>query len=745
MFRQQQCTGSDRTTMVCSPACSACLQGKRARAKPDQSKAATTARPSQASFTCFHTPAVAQGNIPPHTSRHAPVHQQAATPAPSAAPPQADQLSVTATQEVAPPAEDVKQLMQCDVHASVPNGEDAHAEQQPATQVASSLRNQDTGLSAVPASLPNEASLRVLVSEECLLLPGHTDSSPAAGLVQSAECRAAAPLGLPATPCWQGTPAGAPLTPLSSHPIDALEGSDTTTASTSTTGPTSHALPAHSDLLSAEAEPPLSLGLSNTTVISTHAHLSSQHLGYHASPCRLAQSRSQQDKESWMHSQHSEGLLVPLDADAVMLEMDSDLGLSVSADRLISPASSVASWQRGLSAATSSASSSRSSRLFPTLPDSMPVSVDRLHQHQHESLLRSGGMDPDRLPPLTSSPHADSGLCPSFGPMFASSPLAEAWHHPYQPHHHPHQQQESASHATWPSSTSPQQQPDFPCTEGLSGWSSSQCILPVNTDFVVAAAQLQHAVAQAEQLYRASHYGMPSTQQGTTGGSMSHAGSERSATSGQEHAPMGGCSQQLPSALPSRLPSAPPSALPDSRGMGIQHALRRAVEPAYPVHQPLWVPQGEYLWPLLAPASFLLLRVVLMHNRLTFPVCFSLIVVAASMIIKPDLMCLRAASCCSTDAQSAFCALCCCVIGFMPALYALRAESLLQRSLSSQLLTAGQGTGSASMPACSNVEDQRLLVAQPGQLLLKQEMQKALTILQRALQQQYCNAAAAGG
>lgn len=628
--------------MVYVPACSACLQGKRARAKPDQSKAATTARPSQASFTCFHHPAVAPGSTPPHTPRHAHVHQQAVTPAPCAAPPQADHLSATAAQEPAPPAEGFAQLIECDVHASAPFDGHAHAEQLPVTPSASTLRARDTKLSAVPAALPNQASLRMLVSEDCLLLPGHAGSSPAAGLVQSAECRAAAPLGSPATPSWQGTPADTPLTPLSSHPIDAKEASETTTASTSTTGPSSDALPAHSDLLSAEAEPPSSSGLSNIEVVSTHGHLSSQHLGHHASPCLLSQSQSQHDEDSWTPSQHCEELLMPLDADAVMLEVDPDLGLSVSADGLISLASSVASWQRDLTAATSPASSSRSSRLFPTMPDSMPVSLDRLHQHQQESALSSGDMTPDRLPPLTLSPHADSGLCPSLGPMVGSCPLAEPWHHPYQPYHHPHQQQESAPHAA-STSRQQQQQLDFPSTQDLPGWSSSQCIPPVTTDFVVAAAQLRDAVAQAEQLYRASHYGMPSAQQDTTGGSMSvtcQAGSERSATFWQKHAPTWGCSQQLPSALPSCLPSALPSALPYSRGMGVQHALRRAAEPAYPVQQLLWVPQGGYLWrPCLHKPAVQLLRLVSTDFQSAFHVQHAVLSCCITAILHLLFMC----------------------------------------------------------------------------------------------------------
>lgn len=49
------------------------------------------------------------------------------------------------------------------------------------------------------------------------------------------------------------------------------------------------------------------------------------------------------------------------------------------------------------------------------------------------------------------------------------------------------------------------------------------------------------------------------------------------------------------------------------------------------------------------------------------------------------------------------------------------------------------------MPACANGEDKQQLVAQPGQMLLRQEMQKALSTLQRALQQLNNKQAAAGG
>lgn len=571
---------------------STCLQSKRARSKPDHPKAATTARPSQASFTCFHAPAVASSQTPPHTPQHPNVHGQATTPALCAGTLQADQLPAAAPVPALPAQGSKQHALQFVADAGMASRKHAPLKLQSMSPTVALLRTRDTNLSAES----NQASPHLLTGEECMLLPGHAGNSPMAGLVQPAGCGAAL-LGSPATPSWQGTPpADTPLlTPLSSHPIDALQGSATSSASTSTTGPSKHALPAHSSLLeaSAEAEAPSSSGLSNSALETTSPPLCSQHLGCHASPCLAAQAEPQrQARGSWTPGQPPEGLPTPLDVDDVLLELDSDLA---SADGLISPASSVASWQRDPAAASSPTSSSHPSQLFPSMPDGMPVSLDRPHQHH----CISGDMTSDRLYSLTANPHADSGLCPAFAPMFGSPPLPEPWHNPDQAPHQPHQQQAAASHPIPPMGSSSWQQTDSPGTQGFPGWSSTWSgTATVTTDYAVAAAQLQQAVAQAEQLYRGSSPCTASAQQGKVGDSMSvtrQAGAMHSATSRQEQAVTGGCSLQLPSALPTSLLPA----LSRSSCMGVQHALRWAAEPTCPVQQPLWVPQGEYFCPCL--------------------------------------------------------------------------------------------------------------------------------------------------
>ena len=486
----------------------------------------------------------------------------------------------------APGTEGSERQIRCAAQAYPPNDQQALVKQQPMASVASFPWIQTAQTSAVTAASPNQASLCILAGQGCLPLSEHADNSPAVGLVRTAGGGTAL-LGSPATPSWQGIPAGTAPTPLSSHPIDALEESDMASASSSTTDPASYSLPAHSDkrsgqLRSAESEAPLSPGLSNMGVPTNDGHLSIQDTIYAGSGCLHA--KPQPLQVSWMPSQCLDRLSSSLDADAVVLEMESDV--SVSADGLISPASSVASWQRDLTA-HSPASSSHSSKLFPTLPNGTPSSLDRHRQHQRR-LTSEGSILQSAYPP-NSRADGTLGLYHASAPMCGLSPLPGPWHMPYQPHHHPHQQQQgSASDATSPLNTpwQQQQQPELPGVHDSAGQRSQQFTSVVTADYVTAAAQLRQAVAQAEQLYRASIRATDSAQQCGLGDSMyvaGQAGTMRFGTSGQEQAPVGGYSEQLPAALP------------DSRRIGVEHALRRAAEAAYPLQQPVWVPQGAHL------------------------------------------------------------------------------------------------------------------------------------------------------
>ena len=559
------------------------LQGKRARAKPVQPKDTTTVRSSQASFTCFHASAVASGDTPRHTPQRTPVRQQTASPASCVHPKQGDQLPATAAQATAPPAEACERQTRGVVEVCAPSSQTTARKQQLMSSVASLPWSQNAQATALPAPL------HPLAGQSGLTLSGHADNSPDGEQGHTAGCGVALP-GSPATPSWQGNPAGTPPSPLSSHPINALEGSEAASASTSTTDAASDSILAHSKersalLRSAESEAPFSTELGNVVAPSADGHLPTQDLDHGGSCCRHTDAQPHRGSLTPEQGRHCpEGLSPPLEADAVMLEMESDL--AVSADGLISPASSVASWQRRL-ATHSPASSTHSSKLLPAMSSGIALSVDRQQQHlpylTTDSVLESAY-------PVDSRADGSPGLCHASAPMSDSSPLPEPWHYPYQPHHHPYQQQGSASDAPSPSSTPWREQPDLQDTHDYESQSSRRGTPIVTAGYAAAAAKLRLAVAQAEQLYRASNDTTESLQGEVWSNSMDvigQAGAASSDTSGQDQDSVGGFSQHVLSALP------------DSRRLGVRHAMRRAAEPACPMQQALWVPQGNQLLLLL--------------------------------------------------------------------------------------------------------------------------------------------------
>ena len=591
------------------------MQGKRARAKPEQSKA-TTVRSSQASLTCFHASAVTLGDTPGHTpQRTPPVRQQTASPASGAHPKQGDRLPVTAAQPAAAP----EQQPQGVVDVCAPGGNNTARKQQQLMSPVASLpwiQNAQTA-----AALPDQAPLHLLAGERRPSQSRHADNSPEVGQGHIAGCESAM-LGSPAGPGWQGPPADTPPTPLSSHPIDALEGSEAASASTSATDAASDPLFAHSDersnrVRSSECETPFSPEFGNMVGPSLDGHLPTQDLD-HGSSCWLhTDAQPQHGSLKRGKGRHCpQGGSLPLEADAVMLEMESDI--SVSADGLMSPASSAKLWQSHIAAHSPAssprspassprspassprspassqhlpASSSHSNKLLPTMSHDTALSLDNHQQHLH--LLTTDAIL-ERADPVDSRADGIPGLYHASAPMSDSSPLPGPWHYPYQPHHHPCKQQGSAPSVTSPSSTSWQQQSELQGTNDSAGQSSRHRTPFVTADYAAAAAQLRQAVAQAEQLYQVSNQ-TTSQQCGVWSNSMDavgQAGAACSDTSGQEQDAVGGCSQQLPSALPL------------SRRLGVQHAMRRGAEPSYPMQQPVWVPQGITSAPPLHKSAF---------------------------------------------------------------------------------------------------------------------------------------------
>lgn len=558
------------------------MQAKRAKAKPGQAKAATTARSSQASFTCFHASAVASGDTPRHAPQDTPQRtQQAAPPASSV---QGDQPPATTAQVPAPFAQGSVQQIEGGMDSCAPSWQHAAGKQQSMSTVASLPR---IHIAQTDAASPDQAPKHRLAGKGGLLLSGHADSGPVAGQGRTAGCGMAL-LGSPATPSWRGTPAGTPPTPLSSHPIDTLDGSEGTSASTSATDAASDSLLAHLEqrsglLRSAESEAPLFPALSNIRGTTHDAHLPAQDLVCDGSYC--LQADAQPPQRGSLVPRHGrdcpEGASLALEADAVMLEMESDP--SVCADELTSPASSAASWPRQL-AAHLPASVSPCNKLNPAMPGGTPLSLSRHQQLPH---LATKELVLEGTYPLEARADGSSGLCHASASLFEAPLGQELWRYPYQPHpHHPHQQQQQGL-PTSPSSTAWQQQPELQAVHDLASQSSWRYTPTVATDYAVAAAQLRQAVAQAEQLHRACTHITDSSQQHAARNDIvimhDQPGAACSGAPGQRQSPAEGCSYQQPPALPySRL-----------MGINFQHAMRRAEEPAYAMQPPVWVPQGN--------------------------------------------------------------------------------------------------------------------------------------------------------
>ena len=443
------------------------------------------------------------------------------------------------------------------------------------------------------AALPDQAPQHRLAGKGCSLLSGHADNGPVAGQGRLAGWGTAL-LGSPATPSWRGTPAGTPPTPLSSHPIDALDGSEGTSASTSATDAASDSLLAHSEqhsllLRGPKSDAPFNLALSDMGGTTHDAHLPAQDLVCDGSYCLQADAQLPQ-RGSLIPKQgirdYPAGAALPLEADAVMLDVESDL--SVCPDELTSPASSAASWPRHLTT-HSPASTPPSSKLTPTMPGGTALSLDR---HQQLPRLATGKPALESMYPLEARADGSSGLCHASASMSAAAPLGpELWHYPYQPdtHLHPHQQQQQGW-PTSPSSTAWQQQPGLQPVRDLASQSSQRNTPTVATDYAVAAAQLRQAVAQAVQLYRGTFtHVTKSSQQHTAGDDImtvhDQSGAACSGIPGQRQSPVESCSYQLPPALPHSRHTE----------FDVQHAMRRAEEPAYSLQPPVWVPQGEPL------------------------------------------------------------------------------------------------------------------------------------------------------
>lgn len=362
------------------------------------------------------------------------------------------------------------------------------------------------------------------------------------------------PLG---TPKWQGAPVGTPPNPLSSHPIDALEGSDFASASASTTDSGIVPSPAlsdnHSRLLRAAPQPPDTAQHDPATATGSPVPT----LGSEQ-PAWMQVNAQQEQQGSLGLSQGRQSLTapsLPLDADAVMLELESDL--SVSADGLISPASSTSSWPRSF-ATRAFTSSSRSVDIFASSPSATAHSLDRQPQSQtHPSIEDSFPKDQYLV---TSRATATSPLLNESASGSVSSSLPASWYS-----HHQQQQKQLLRQ-------------QLHSQRDLSRQSSRHPNVPVLADFVSAAAQLRQAVAQAEQLYRAS---AQTACLSDAGGSLRvpSSGTDTAATE-EEQSPAQGYLQQLPSALP------------QCRNSRLQSALRRSAEPASSLQQPLWVPQG---------------------------------------------------------------------------------------------------------------------------------------------------------
>ena len=477
------CTLTCRTTLLCADAAhTMCahyqskspklhMQGRHgkgtAKTKPDASAAAPNARlPSHSSFSCFNAPAVASGNTPrQHTAQ-----QQTQTQ------PMSDRQSGAVLQA------------------------DANASSRQLTPVvplqckSAVVLQADNALAAMPpglASLGNSAQTAVLgTAPSSSPVPGETGTascgpnqeSPGAAGVGPAlgTFGAACPvLQDPATPSWQGLLADMPPTPLSSHPIDALDESESAPSGTDS----SALSPAHSRDHSIPADhqrsgPNTPVGLSHDQSSAhsscgnsdqqSHGHAVGQHPQQQTAHHSQQQQQQQQastlsDAQTSAASRHQQASS-SLDSDAVMLDFASEL--SGSNNELMSPSSSVASWQRALSQL-----GSESSQKFTPLVSQIAFASSQ--QNSPEALWSR----PEAVS-LRASAHSP-GLLPDFAPMFASTPLPGAW----QQHHLP-----SLSSSPSPTGCQQDQSAEQPALEPYSE----------------AAAQLRAAVTHAVKLLTAS-------------------------------------------------------------------------------------------------------------------------------------------------------------------------------------------------------------------------------------------------
>ncbi|DBA82764.1 TPA: hypothetical protein ACH3X1_006992 [Trebouxia sp. C0004] len=437
-----------------------------AKTKPEASAAAPSARlPSHSSFTCFTAPAVACGNTP---RQHTPQQQTQLQPtsgSQSGSALKADAIASYYQQH---------QLMPVQRKCAVEN----QAGYASAAMPPGLARLDSSARTAVPSTAPS--------SSPDLGSPGAAGLGPAPSgaacpaLQGPASSGAACPiLQDPATPSWQGLLADKPPTPLSSHPIDALDESDSAPSGTDSSAMS----PAHSKDHSVPADNqqsgPLSLGhhpsdahggadQTQHQAISQHPqqqtahHSQQQHQQQQADTLSHAQTISTRQQEQTSSSPGS---------DAVVLDFDSEL--SGSNNGLTSPSSSVASWQRALS----QLGSDSSHRFSQTQERAFASS-----QHDSPEGLWSG---PEAFGSRASA-HSP-GLFPDFAPMFASTPLPGAW----QQHHLP-------SPSITPSLTGCQQEQ-----------SAEQLLGSAWEPFSQAAAQLRAAVTHAVKLLTAPQAAAP--------------------------------------------------------------------------------------------------------------------------------------------------------------------------------------------------------------------------------------------
>ena len=458
------------------------MQGRHAKGtaktKPEASAAAPSARlPSHSSFTCFTAPAVASGNTPrQHTAQ-----QQMQTQLQ----PMSDRQSGTALQADA----SASYHQQHKLMPVVPLQHNCAVEDQAGHALAAmppGLASLDhSAQSAVPnsalssSSVPGEAK-----STSCgpnLGSPGAAGVGPALG-TSGAACPV---LQDPATPSWQGLQADTPPTPLSSHPIDALDESESAPSGTDS----SALSPAHSKENSVPADnqqsrpnTPVSLSHHQSSAHSSAGNSDQQSHGQAVNqhPQQQTAHHSQQQQQQHQASTLSDAQTSAapqlrqasssLGSDAVVLDFASEL--SGSNNGLISPSSSVASWQRALSQLGSESSQKFTSFLSQTQERAFASS----QQNSPEALW-------SRPEAVGSRASAHSpGLFPDFAPMFASTPLPGAW----QQHHLP-------SPSSSPSPTGCQQDQSAEQPVG-SAWEP----------YSEAAAQLSAAVTHAVKLLTAS-------------------------------------------------------------------------------------------------------------------------------------------------------------------------------------------------------------------------------------------------